>query len=155
MDSLDATFKQTITAITDTLNVLKDTLETVNQRTLHYEQVENNMKRLRETSEKATASLAKKEQIDAVEKKIDIVQKEVAYTKTEQKQQVSALEDIQQKVAMLTQKEFDDIDTLEKEMTELKNLVVDIESDISHVKNRLAKVGTTLQQHIGLKRSMR
>src|SRR6478609_9487004 len=121
MESLDNSVDKAIIALTDTFKILKESLKTVDKRTLKYEDV----------------------------------QKEVASTQKEQKSHATLLKDVRHTVDIITQKELESLDTLEKDVSELKSHLTNLESEITKVKDRLNKVGETVQRHVELKRSLR
>ena len=114
IDALDDTFSKAITVMTDTLDTLKNSIKTVDERT-----------------------------------------KNIYQFQKEQEKHAALLKDVRQNLQVFNKKGLDEMDDLEKEVKDLKTHIVGMETDLKTLKDRLEKVGTTLQRHIEMKRSMR
>ncbi len=114
IDALDDTFSKAVIVVTDTLNTLKNSIKTVDERT-----------------------------------------KTLGQFQKEQEKHAALLKDVRQNLQVFNKKGLEEMDDLEKEVRDLKTHIVGMETDLKTLKDRLEKVGTTLQRHVELKRSMR
>lgn len=152
MESLDSSFDQFITSVTDTLNILKRSIKDVHDKTMQYEDMKKSVVQMKEENKK---SLARKDDLDSLVKKLESAKQDITDSKKQQDKNAQILDSMREHMKILTQKELEDIDNLEKEVNDLKTHLGSIEGDISNVKARLDRVGTSLQQHVELKRSLR